>query len=102
MENPEDHVLAQYLLPDPTKAPIPVEYDDSLAAGVLMLYPEAELAETGRTPMSGGIVGTIRSIFRVLGFLIVPPTEEEQPQSQTVAKTRGGTGLYGKRNAKSS
>src|SRR5579864_2342338 len=68
VENPEDYVLTQYAMPDPTKPPVPIEMDDSLYGGVLMLYPESVQEQTGIIPLAGGVVGTVKSIFRTLGF----------------------------------
>lgn len=93
----EDYILAQYLIPGPDKPPVPIDLDDSIAAGVLMLYPEERMATEGPIPQVGGIIGTIRSVFRT----IVPwkPKDEAPPPSKQIAKdlkqeARGG-GLFG-------
>lgn len=90
--DPEDHVLAQYKLPDPSSPPVPIDIDDDLSAGVLLLYPETKLAEDGRVPFSGGVIGTVRSIFRALGFL--QPEEKEPTPSKTIATNKRRKGLY--------
>jgi hypothetical protein len=107
VENPEDVVLAQYALPDPTKPPIPLDYDVAAQSGVLLLYPDAVLEEQGLvTAQSGGVVGTVKSIFKALSlFGSKPPQEikeeEEEPlRSTELAREKRGTGLYGPRSAK--
>jgi hypothetical protein len=92
IENPEDHVLAQYRLPDPMSPPVPIDVDQDIAQGVLMLYPEASLAEDGRVPSSGGVIGTVKSIFRALGF--AQPKDVEPEPSKTIAVGKRRKGLY--------
>lgn len=104
--NPEDYVLPQYAIPDPTKPPVPIDMSDELAAGILLLYPEAQLEEEGVVPFSGGVVGTVKSIFRALGFKgkqppsVGEPQVEENPPSKEIAMAKKGTGLYGPSKAK--
>lgn len=107
--NPEDAVLAQYAQIDPTKPPIPLDYDVAEQSGVLLLYPDAELEDNGIvTAQSGGVVGTVKSIFKVLSlFSLKPPKiqtgeveEEDILRSTEIARSKRGTGLYGPRNAK--
>lgn len=90
--DPEDHVLAQYRLPDPMGPPVPIDIDDELSQGVLMLYPESKLEEDGRVPSTGGVMGTVRSIFKALGFL--QPKEAEPAPSKTIATGKRRKGLY--------
>jgi len=109
VENPEDYVLTQYAMPDPTKPPVPIEMDDSLYGGVLMLYPESVQEQTGIIPLAGGVVGTVKSIFRTLGFgkgdespVVPSPETGDGTVSQELARSKRGTGLYGKSKAKRS
>ena len=74
---------------------IPVPIDDSLENGVLMLYPEEFSEQQGMLPQTGGVVGTVRAIFRSFGFM--KPKEEviaEEPVSKSIAKGKHGGGLY--------
>lgn len=89
VENPEEHVLNQYHLSnDPTKLPVPVDADMSLEAGILVLNPD-EKAETAS--QVGGLFGTVRSLFKVLGFT---QEEKEVPVSKEVAVKKRRRGLY--------
>ncbi len=93
IENPEDFVLAQYQLStDAMRIPIPLDIDDALTSGVLVLYPEARLEQDGVIPQSGGVVGTVRSIFKVLG--LIKPVDSEPVVSKEVAKVKRKRGLY--------
>jgi len=93
IENPEEHVLAQYQLStDANHLPVPLDMDDAMSSGVLILYPEARLEQDGIVPQSGGVVGTVRSIFKVLG--LIKPVEEEPVISKEVAKVKRKRGLY--------
>src|SRR3954465_3472728 len=66
--NAEDHVLAQYRLSTmPGSLPVPLEMDDSMAGGVLLLNPEEKLEEGSPVPQLG-VIGTIKSMFRTIGF----------------------------------
>lgn len=96
--NPEDHVLPQYVLSsDPNRIPVPLDIDHD--GGILLLYPEEKYENEGRLPQSGGVVGTVKSIFRAFGFG-KPPEEKEvevnPPQSLVTARSKRGSGLYGK------
>lgn len=98
--NPEDSVLNQYVLSsDVDRIPIPLETSDELQSGVLLLYPEAQVEQEGILPQSGGIVGTVKSVFRAFGFG-KPPEEKkievDPPQSLVTARSKRGSGLYGK------
>lgn len=92
---PEDHVLNQYQISaDMNRIPIPVN-DDGLEQGVLMLYPEEGLEQTGILPQSGGVVGTVRAIFRAFGF--IKPREQiilEEVPSKGVARSKRSGGLW--------
>jgi len=89
--NAEDYILPQYKIPS-TGFPIPLDYDDSLAAGILMLNPEEKLDPNQPIPQVGGIVGTVRSVFRVIGFAISKPVEVIK-SVQLASEKR--TGLFG-------
>jgi len=93
VENPEDYVLPQYYLStDPNKLPIPIDADMSLEGGILVLNPPgSESTGMEKIPQSGGLFGTVRSLFKVLGF---KPQEKEKPVSQKVAKEKRTGGLY--------
>lgn len=92
----EDFVLTQYYLSnDPNKIPTPIDADLSQESGILILNPET--AEEGKQfkPSVGGLFGTVKSMFKVLGFA---QKEEEPPQSREVAKKkRAKDGLYSDR-----
>lgn len=87
IKNPEDYVLPQYIMADPTKPPIPVgaEGEDS----VFLLFPEEKQETEMRT---GGIVGTAKNFFRALGL----GKEEPKPktESRQIAERRRKDGLY--------
>ncbi len=91
VENPEEHVLPQYLMLDPTKPPIPA---DAEGDGIILnLFPE-EQEHYSRVPSSGGVAGTIKAIYRALGFKIEKPSE---PVSQkTATKRRRESNLFSK------
>ena len=81
--NPEDYVLPQYAMPDPTKPPIPLDYDIAAQSGVLLLEPDQELIEDGGLiPQTGGVVGTVKSIFRVLGFGKSPEQVQQEAEPE--------------------
>jgi hypothetical protein len=97
IENPEDHVLTSYQLTSGVDGlPIPMDADISQEGGVLVLYPESDPRQK-KLPMVGGLFGSVRSLFKVLGFDM---PEKEPPPSQEVAERKGHTGLYGERKGK--
>lgn len=89
--NSEDYVLAQYRMPDATKPPVPIDLDDSIAGGVLLLYPEEQLLPGDPIPQTGGIIGTVKSMFRTLGFM--QPKPEKPPSKEIASEPRSG--LFG-------
>jgi hypothetical protein len=91
VENPEDHVLTQYYLSnDPTRIPTPIDADMSLEGGILLLQPDDPEANE-KLPQSGGFFGTVKSLFKTLGFDQKPT---EVPVSREVAKKKRTGGLY--------
>lgn len=89
VKNPEDHVLTQYYLSnDPNKLPVPIDADTSLEGGILLLSKD-DIVD--KLPMTGGLVGTVRSLFKALGFQKAP---EEEVQSKEVATKKRTGGLY--------
>ena len=97
VEHPEEHVLQQYYLSnDPTKMPTPIDGDMSQEGGILVLYPDVEKKDLQGNPIqTGGLVGTVRSLFRALGFAKQP--SEVPVSAETAKKKRAGEGLYGNR-----
>lgn len=94
VENPEDYVLNQYYLPnDPTKFPTPIDADMSLEGGILILQPDEEAANE-KLPQSGGFFGTVKSLFKTIGFNLTPA---EVPVSKDIAKRKRTGGLYDER-----
>jgi len=91
--NAEDYVLAQYKFPGPDKPPVPIDADDSIAGGVLLLYPEEKMEQGAFIPPVGGIIGTVKQMFRTLGFALAKPAEP--PKSKQIATETGRTGLFG-------
>jgi hypothetical protein len=76
------------------RIPVPIN-DDGFERGILMLYPEEFSEQQGMLPQSGGVVGTVRAIFRSFGFF--KPKEQviqEETVSRSVAKSKHGGGLY--------
>jgi hypothetical protein len=94
--NAEDHVLTQYYMSnDPTRIPTPIDADMSLEGGILLLNQNADQnSEEGRIPQTGGLFGTVRSLFKVMGFNI---KEKEPPVSKDIAKRKRTGGLYDER-----
>jgi hypothetical protein len=90
--NSEDFVLAQYRLPDSNSLPIPIDMDDSIAGGVLLLYPDEKIHDGEQIPQTGGIIGTVRSMFRTIGFALPKPVKEI---GSRVLATRNRSGLFG-------
>lgn len=102
VKNPEEHVLTQYYMPSGDRPPIPIDADDYEMQGMLILNPEEgeALDKTGRLPLAGGVIGTVKSLFRTLGFVFsdgkpVDKVEEPEPESRAIAKTKRRGGLYG-------
>lgn len=96
--NPEDNVLIQYRLNNEMhQLPMAVDIDDVGLNGILCLYPENQLETNGFIAQAGGVVGTVRSVFRAIGF--GKPSQEEtraaEPPSKQAGRKRRGTGLYG-------
>lgn len=94
--NPEEHILHRYNIGTGINGlPTPIE-DDGLETGILMLYPEDVLEETGVLPQTGGVFGTVRAMFRAFGFARTKEeTVAEEPMSRSIAKGKRGKGLYG-------
>lgn len=96
--NAEDYVLAQYRLSNtPGGPPVPIDIDDSIASGVLLLYPE-EAMKAGEQIPQIGIIGTIKQAFRTLGFMQEKPVAPT-PSRQLASAKR--TGLFGPNKSKS-
>lgn len=91
VENPEDKVLPQYLMFDPTKPPVPIDAEGDSA--ILNLFPE-EKVEFGRMPSSGGVAGTAKAIYRALGF--GKPKPVHAPSQTTATKRRRESSLFSK------
>lgn len=95
VENPEQHVLQSYLMTDPTAPPIPLEDTDPMMA----LYPEESVMKRGKLPPSGGVIGTVKSMFRaVVGWF---GQEEEEAKvenkellSKKISKRKRSGGLW--------
>jgi len=86
--NPEDYVLPQYIMADPTKPPIPIGAEQEDA--IFLMFPEEKVE--GKPTMSGGVVGTAKALFRAFGF-----GKQEEPaktESRQVAERRRKGGLY--------
>jgi len=96
--NPEDHVLPQYTISsDQNRLPVP--RDVEIEAGMLLLYPEEAEANLDPMRQSGGVVGTVKTLFRAFGFgkpQDIQEAEKNPPVSKQVAKSKRGSGLYGK------
>lgn len=97
--NPEDHILPQYTLSsDSNRIPMPVPTEEEMMGGVLLLDPESQYEETGVLPQSGGVVGTVRAIFRAFGFAKLPKQVEKESIESTPslqrARTKRNKGLF--------
>jgi hypothetical protein len=92
----EEHVLTQYYMSnDPTRIPTPIDADMSLEGGILLLNQSPDQdSEKGRIPQTGGLFGTVRSLFKVFGF---EQKEAEVPVSKEIAKRKRTGGLYDER-----
>jgi hypothetical protein len=66
VEDPESKVLPQYYMFDPTKPPIPLDAENDSV--IVNLFPE-ERSELGRMPSSGGVAGTVKAIYKAIGFV---------------------------------
>ena len=87
--NPEDYVLPQYIMTDPSKPPIPIGAEGEDA--IFLMFPE-EKEEGKPTLRAGGVVGTAKNLFRALGF-----GKEEKPpktESRQIAERRRKGSLY--------
>lgn len=93
MKNPEDYVLPQYLQLDPTKPPVPIHADD--AEYLYEIFPD-ERPEPGEDIPMTGVMGTVRSAFKVVGFLkdIIAERRKAIPKSRKVANKRGKSTLF--------
>jgi len=94
VKNPEQYVLPQYVMTDPTKPVLPyaADADDYL----YMVFPEERPAEGQAPPPVGGIMGTAKAIFRALGFgkEIEQQRKDDIPQSGKIAAKRRKSSLY--------
>jgi hypothetical protein len=81
---PEENVLQQYVLFDPTRPPVPVNSDQD----TFDLYPEEEKPVDPRL----GVIGTAKAFFRALG--IARKKEKIQSPSTKVAKSKRQKGLF--------
>ncbi len=93
MKNPEDYVLPQYLQLDPTKPPVPLNAEDP--EYLYELFPDERPDEGEATP-STGIMGTVRSAFKAIGFAIEIKEQirKRMPKSRKVADKRGKSTLF--------
>src|ERR1700751_766657 len=66
VKDPEQYVLPQYVMTDPTKPALPLSMESEDA--LYMLFPEERPNEGEAPPPVGGIMGTAKAIFRALGF----------------------------------
>lgn len=79
---------------DPTRIPTPIDADVSLEGGILLLNPETADDTSQGSPQSGGLFGTVNSLFRTIGFALKPVTEVP---SKVIAKIKRTGGLYDER-----
>ncbi len=86
VKDAEKYVLPQYVMTDPTKPPIPLyaQMEDA----EFEMFPEER---DNRVKSSGGVVGTVKAIYRALGFGREP--EPTPPKSKITVRQRK-TGLY--------
>jgi len=91
MKDPEQYIMPQYMITDPTQPPIPLSEDDPVYA----LYPE-EAMNRGKIPPSGGVIGTVKAFYRaVVGWWQTPETEPlVQTVSKKVSRVKRSGGLY--------
>lgn len=86
----ERYVLPQYIVTDPTKPPVPAGAEGPDI--VVNLFPEED--ENFALPRtSGGVMGTVKALYRALGFGSTPAAEPE-PQSRKTALIRRKGSLY--------
>lgn len=86
---PEDYVLPQYFMLDATLAPVPTAKADD----IFLMFPEEETDEYKLAPTAGGVVGTLKNIFRTLGLY---PSNEQKPEvekSKQLAREKRKTTL---------
>lgn len=89
VENPEQYILPQYLMLDPTKAPVPLNAENESV--IVDLFPE-EKVNVGLGPSAGGVAGTVKAIYRALGFL--PAKQKPATSHTTAAKRRRESSLF--------
>lgn len=77
VKDAEKYVLPQYVISDPTKPPVPV--DVALDNAEFQMFPEEQ---DTRVRNVGGVVGTVKAVFRALGF-----GKEEEPEAPESRKT---------------
>lgn len=85
--DPEKYVIPQYIMTDPTKPPVPMEAELGEDAAFL-LFPEDK--PVGNAPPIGGIAGTLKAIYRAIGFGKQASSEEIPESKRVVLKRRGG------------
>ena len=94
VKNPEDYVLAQYIQTDPTKPPVPLNAESP--EFMYEIFPD-ERPQEGEQPKQTGVMGTIQSIFRVIGFgkqIAEKKKAEPLPKSRRIAEERKKTTLF--------
>ena len=79
----ESKVLPQYIMFDPLKPPVPLDAEGDSA--IVNLFPEERMQAGYPVQSSGGVAGTVKSIFRAIGFAKPKPVQTE---SQKVATKR--------------
>lgn len=90
IKDPEKHIMPQYLMTDPSQPPIPLTEDDPVYA----LFPE-EAMNQGKTPPSGGVIGTVKAFYRaVVGWWNVPEEEPIPMLSKKITRQKRSGGLY--------
>lgn len=79
--------------------PIPIYDPEYEASGLTMMYPEEAYDGSSPLPSTGGIMGTVKSVFRAFGFArSKEEIKNEEPVSKSTARKKRGTGLYGDQN----
>ena len=84
--DPEKLVLPQYVALDPTKPPVPFGAEN--AEMYFDMFPEERPVEGETPPPTGGVMGTPRGVYRVMGFAkeIIKKLAELRPKSRKVAE----------------